>query len=711
MIFRRNWLLPLGVIGGILQQYELLPAWMLVLLLTAVTGLLICRRQGRFAPLGWLGALLGGLSVLLSHSLPPTDIARQLHHHPRRAEVRLKITDAAALGLPDDPEFTAPETLTAEILAVRFDHAAVWQPSSGQINVRFTAEAANAGLSAGETIAGSGRFQAPRPESEFRVWDRGHARDASEFAGRSWQHYLQARGIAANFIFDSYRRLPAAKPDILTRMRTILLQKIDAGIADPEQRALLGVLTLGVRSRMSPEARERFRESGTAHLFSVSGLHVGILAMLLLLLLRPASLYWRTGLLLTLVLYVLITGGDAPAIRAFLLVLLVWILRASLCQVRPLEILAGIGAGLLLWNPAFLFDAGFQYSFVITGFLILAVEPAQEIARAASGDIEWQGNPPPWRRTLLRWRGRLAAGASIALAATLGGAALSLYHQQYFFPAAFLINLLLLPVLAPLFLLALLKCLLPWGNMLWNAPCRLLLDYIDGLQAAAQLWTGGNRFLIPGWWSVLLYSALLTLALRLKNIHWRLAAWAGVALWLCWHWLGTAAAPALAVAATGGGSDRPTLAILYPRTGYMVMLNATRDGVGVIREIARYYGVNRIAWLGFYPNRIDAVSGLPQLVRDFPVEFWYLPDSAIRSAEFKAALASYPVQIAAGRPEATANAEGGEEFLLLRSAGAPPVAIRAERLLSGEWQVTVNAESLTVPPGSAPRADIIPVKL
>ena len=713
MLPRRNWLFPLGVVGGILiGNVAAAPVW------TVAGAILLAvqlRRGGRlrFLVLFLLGVAAGWLAAFSSARLAPDHIARFLRHHPRRAEARFRIADHEALGTRFDDAAeelqSAPTHWNAEILAIRFDHEKTWRPASGKVTLRFAAEQPSHRLGDGEIIECAGRFFPPAPPTRCYLHRADGCKDAPEFTAGSFAAHRQAHGIAADFLAESDIAVvrPAAHPG--ARWRSALRSRIVSGITDPEHRAELAALTLGLRGELPSKLKQRFRQSGLAHLFSVSGLHVGILAMLILLFLRPLPLPWRTLTLVTLVPYVWITGGNAPALRAFLLLVVLAAIRSQLYWLRALEVLALIGTGLLLWRPAYLFDAGFQYSFVITGFLILAAQTSGEVAAAARGPVDWQPDAAEWRKRLARLRGSLAAALFIAITASLSGAMLSLHHQHHFFPWAWLVNLLVLPILSPIFLLALGKCVLPELNAVWNGLLHPALDYLNGVPGLALEWESNGLFLIPGWGAVIGYGVLLALALRLRTGYGKLAAILGVPAILGFYALSGGAHAPLAAIVTGGSSTSPLIALLHPGSREMTVFNAPREGVYALNQLAEHCRIRQINLAALAPNRAETARGLSELQKRFAIREIHLPEEKIRSAAFRDALCGLTVRAGSG---ATGELRFGarKQCWFLQSDGMPPARIRVEKTASGRWEITVNSLHFTVPAGSVMRIDLAEVR-
>ena len=156
----------------------------------------------------------------------------------------------------------------------------------------------------------------------------------------------------------------------LSRLRARLLEKLDRFYpekSDADVVAVLKAMLLGDRDFVEEEIAEDFRRTGTFHALVLSGLQVGALAAFLWLALRRlrVSPVWTTAvILLALILYALLVEDRPPIARA------VWFTGVYLVGrllYRNLDFLNSVSVaalGLLWLRPEWLFDAGFQLSFL-----------------------------------------------------------------------------------------------------------------------------------------------------------------------------------------------------------------------------------------------------------------------------------------------------------------------------------------------------------
>lgn len=198
----------------------------------------------------------------------------------------------------------------------------------------------------------------------------------------------------------------------LYAVRTWALDRLDRLYpGDPHTAALLQATLLGETSGVQRRWTNDFRVTGTYHALVISGQHVSVLALTLLLLLRLLR-FRRVPALgvatLTSWLYAVISGFSSPVVRAaggFTVFLI-----ASYCfrKTRILNVLAVVGLAYLLLDPDQLFDPSFQLSFLsaaaIAAFAIPVMERISEPLRAAVKRFDQTAYDPQVAPTAARWR-------------------------------------------------------------------------------------------------------------------------------------------------------------------------------------------------------------------------------------------------------------------------------------------------------------------
>jgi competence protein ComEC len=236
---------------------------------------------------------------------------------------------------------------------------------------------------------------------------------------------------------------------------------------------------LGEDERIDATTVEDFRRAGLSHLLAVSGQNVALLALLVMPLLGALGMPLRTRLLWILgaiAVYVPLAGGGPSIVRAGVMGALS--LLATLAGRRSSRLYALVVAAVvtLVFDPGIAADVGWQLSFAaVLGILALAAP----LRGAIVARIGTRG-----------WRGALAEGAAVTVAATLATAPLIAFHFEAFSTMTLVANLLALPAVAPAMWLGMLTAIgaqAPgFPAAVPNALAAPLLAYI----AAVARWCG-----------------------------------------------------------------------------------------------------------------------------------------------------------------------------------------------------------------------------
>jgi competence protein ComEC len=319
--------------------------------------------------------------------------------------------------------------------------------------------------------------------------------------------------------------------------------------------AIATALMTGVRGPIPDHVDAAFRDSGLAHILSISGLHLTLVAGLLFFLVRAGLALspglalrhpikkWAAGAaLLGALAYTLLSGAALPTLRALLMIALA--LLAVMLDRRAITLRAVAWAALLLlaiW-PDSLLDPGFQMSFAAVTALVAAFEDiAPRLTR-------WRQQAGPLRIALLWLLGVMAA----SLVAGLGSSLFAAYHFNRVADYALIANLLAAPLvdfwIMPLVVVAFI--LMPLGlEVLALTP---MVWGVDLLIALAQWVAGWPDMLgivpaMPAWGLAAITLGGLWLCLWRRR--WRWLGAIGICLGACSPWL--AAQPDLLVSGDG----------------------------------------------------------------------------------------------------------------------------------------------------------------
>ena len=219
--------------------------------------------------------------------------------------------------------------------------------------------------------------------------------------------------------------------------------------------AIINALLLGQRQDINEEIFNNYTNAGAIHILAVSGLHVGVLLFLLNFLFKPI-LYFKNGqtyrLLIVLILlwcFAIIAGLSASVTRAVTMFSIIGIAMYLKRATNIFNTLAISAFVLLLFKPMFLFDVGFQLSYLAV-FSIVIVQPLLY-------DL-WQ---PKWYIINFFWK-----IFTVTIAAQFGIIPISLYYFHQF-PSLFIIsNLAIIPFLGVILGLGIIVIILAIANRL-----------------------------------------------------------------------------------------------------------------------------------------------------------------------------------------------------------------------------------------------------
>lgn len=282
----------------------------------------------------------------------------------------------------------------------------------------------------------------------------------------NYANYLANKGVYYQVFADSLRLISKSKtsfnPEIYKRRLISFMQGLRI---EKENLALLKALIIADKSDLEREQKEQFAQAGIMHLLAVSGLHVGILYLILnqILIFLDRGLIWRIlksiVILATLWFFALLCGMGPSVKRAsfmFSMVLLGNVIQRNSPIINAVCASAFI---LLIDEASLLFDAGFQLSYSAV-FGILLIQPR----------LSALFNPS---NLLLK---KVIDLTSVSLAAQLGTLPISLYYFHQF-PTWFLVtNLMAIPlsfILVSLFILVLIL-----GKWALYLHLDLLLNYV-----------------------------------------------------------------------------------------------------------------------------------------------------------------------------------------------------------------------------------------
>lgn len=280
-----------------------------------------------------------------------------------------------------------------------------------------------------------------------------------------------------------------------------------------DELAVFQALILGQRRDISDNLYKNYAAAGAIHILAISGLHIGILLLILNFLLKPLQRFkfgkYIKPLLLILLLwsFALLTGFSPSVVRA---VSMFSFIAIGLQLKRKTSLLNSLFLSLfviLLINPYYIFQVGFQLSYLAVFSIIMFQPLIYKLFTPSIKVIDYL-----WKLT------------SVSLAAQIGVIPLGLYYFHQF-PGLFLLsNLVVLPFLGVILATGILVIILASVNLLprfvgdfFNSILKILNVFIE--------WIGGiDSFVFSGidlnlFQSLCLYMILLGIIICLRKVN------------------------------------------------------------------------------------------------------------------------------------------------------------------------------------------------
>jgi competence protein ComEC len=486
------------------------------------------------------------------------------------------------------------------------------------------------------------------------------------------------------------------------RWRAAIRQSAVQSLSQPALGVYLGVI-IGDRGYLDPEVRDEFMVTGTVHLLSISGSHLGLVAMLSFLMVRRSLLSLPAGGLLTLSRritptriaamttvmpvtgYACLAGAELATVRSLLMVLVALMAKWLGYEHRMFHALAAAALTILLQDPQAIYDISFQLSFLsvcaVAWWLTQSsersdrrVQPSSTLSRAK----EWA------------WEACIMSGV-----VTLATIPLVMYYFNQLPWLGLVTNLVAVPIMGGL--------LVPIGLIaaLWHSgfggdglPFAGAIQWsMDALVSALHVVS-----LIPGGeWHVaapsvvstlLFYGSLAALSVwRLRrSLQWTVGV--GLLVLLCWWvwsprlWLDADRFRITFLDVSQGDS-----AVLELPGGEVVLIDggATYERFDMGRSVVAPYlwnrGIRSIDYVIATHPQLDHVGGLTYVLRHFTVRhFWGLGEARTEAfyQRLQQALAQQGLTEAIPADGQDAVAFGGCRLAVLN-----PSRITGQQLASG----------------------------
>lgn len=438
---------------GILAAVNLWDAVIGLFLLWGVFNIILSQRKFAVLRTFILGIVLSGVAFFWTQHLQPSPVD----------EASLKTKNEYDLKLSRVTVKNVKKGRTVSGFAV------LKSVSSNDVSVYFT-------LKLPESMAMPYRGEVLRVNGVLRP----------AVASRSdFEYYLDSVGV--HFLLQQGEvisvRSSSCWKKFIGNLRTRCGQLLQIGLENRPNSLyrVYQAMLLGNRSQMSPEEKQIYSRTGVAHLFAVSGLHVGVIAGFLTLLTRPFCRYRVTTFfcrLSVLWLFVEIAGASPSAIRAFFMITCFWVAPLLYRKSNAFSALIVAASATLVVSPMSILDTGFQLSYSIVTSLILYGVPLGRTLYALLLRPCWR-LPKVFRYPICRALKRLTALFGLSISATLPLIPISIFHFKSFSLGGIFLNPLAIPLASFILILGFVSLL--FGGLQLVVLSGLLNGFADGL--------------------------------------------------------------------------------------------------------------------------------------------------------------------------------------------------------------------------------------
>jgi ComEC/Rec2-related protein len=589
---------------------------------------------------GWTGIRLR--TAILS----PHDLRSLVATEAELVTLRGRLPDTPSWRLYQHHALRSTNT-QAEVEVELLKQGDLWQPAFGRVAVS-TGGPLGPGFFAGRTVEVTGVLRPPPSAAADGLFD--------------YRNYLARRGIYFQLHADSTNdwRIADAPgespaPPLADRFRAWGQRTLARGLPGPDEALRLNwAMVLGWTTALTSEVSAPFMRSGTMHIFAISGLHIALIAGILVSLLRVLQVprgACGLGVIPAIWFYTAATGWQASAIRSTIMMSVIivgWMLH------RPVDVLNSLAAAafiILVWDPQQLFQASFQLSFCAVLSIALLLPPIERWRQRL-----FRHDPllpdelrPRWRRWLDPPIHFLTTSLATSLAAWLGSVPIVACYFHLFTPVSLLANLIVIPLssLALMSGLGSLLCgdWLPALTELFNYSGWFWMKCMVAVSEGCAALPGAYCYVsAPGWvgfpvYYALVFALLTGWAFQAGRLKWVCAGAAAVALTWTFHAWAHRTDVTITVLPLRGGD---AIYVDAPGSADDLLIDCGDESAAqrVVVPFLRARGLNRLATLVLTHGDLRHVAGAPTVVGEFKVRRLVTSEVRFRSKAYRNAIES-----------------------------------------------------------------------
>jgi len=207
----------------------------------------------------------------------------------------------------------------------------------------------------GDKILIQGRLSLPNATSNFNSFN--------------YRNYLYYEEVYYILEVSSYQKLDN-NSSYLYKLKNIIINRVNK----LENSSYLFALILGDNRYIDESVNNTYQTIGISHLFAISGMHVSIIAGLLLFLLKKLHFNDKLSyffIISFLIIYLFITGCSPSILRAVVLFVLVAMNKTFKLNIKTFNLYLLTISTIIFMEPVIVFKVGFQFSAVVSGTLIM----------------------------------------------------------------------------------------------------------------------------------------------------------------------------------------------------------------------------------------------------------------------------------------------------------------------------------------------------
>ena len=169
-------------------------------------------------------------------------------------------------------------------------------------------------------------------------------------------------------------RIDRSKAFFIEQRSRLLDRFADNGI-DGDAYAVVAAMSLGDKSALTRDIKDVYSVSGASHVLALSGLHLGIIYMIfsLFLPMRRWPALSQLVIILMIWAFVFLVGMSVSVVRSAVMLTVYGLLSIGHREKMSVNALCFTAIAMLMWNPTWLFDVGFQMSFMAVLAILLFV--------------------------------------------------------------------------------------------------------------------------------------------------------------------------------------------------------------------------------------------------------------------------------------------------------------------------------------------------